>query len=210
METIVDEFLASALGILLGACALTGCSRYPTAPDRPALDPSEASSLALEAYDANGDGRIDQQEAEQSPGMRDAFSRIDKNGDGALDAGEIADRISYYKTAASIIVPGGVEVRLGGRPLAGATVTFEPEAFLGSAFESCSGVTDEMGTASLEGPDADFPGIYLGMYRVKITRQANGKEMVPAKYNKETTLGYEAADDIPFVSTGISFQLDRR
>ena len=197
-------------GILVGASLLAGCSRHPTAPVRPALDPSAAGEQAVEAYDANNDGKIDQDEVKQSPGLREAFSRVDKNGDGALEAGEVAERVGYYKTAGTTIVSGGVKVRVAGRPLLGATVTFEPESFLGGAFVNCSGVTDADGMAFLEGPDAEFPGIYLGMYRVRISNQANGKEMVPAKYNTETILGYEAADDIPLVSKGITFNLDRK
>jgi hypothetical protein len=187
-----------------------GCSRYPTAPTRPSLIPGAASQQALESYDTNEDGQIDVEEAKASPGLTQAFIRIDSNGDQALSADEIADRIRYYKSAATTIISGGVEVTFAGRPLPGARVTFEPEPFLGAAFTDCSGVTDAGGITSLEGPDADFPGIYLGMYRVRISKETKGKEIVPEKYNKQTTLGYEAADDIPLVSRGILFNLEKK
>ena len=32
-------------------------------------------------------------------------------------------------------------------------------------------------------------------YTVRITRDNKGKEFFPAKYNEESTLGYEATDD---------------
>ena len=189
---------------------LAACSRHPTAPTRPTLDPSEAAQQALASCDANSDGLLDRSEASQSPGLSEAFVRIDKDSDEAISATEIAERIGYYKNAATTIVSGGIDVTVAGRPLAEATVTFEPESFLGAAFTNCSGVTDDQGRASLQGPDAQFPGIYLGMYRVRISKQVQGKEVVPAKYNSESVLGYEAADDIPAVSKGITFNLDRK
>ncbi len=184
-----------------------GCSQLPTGPSRPAFDPDASGSQAIEQYDANGDGKIDLTEAEQSPGLLAAFRRIDQDGDAALTATEIADRVRYYKTAATTVVSGSVQVFAGNGPVGEAIVTFEPEQFLGDAFTTISGETDAGGIAYLAGPDADFPGLYLGMYRVRISRIADGKETIPAQYNAETALGYEVADDIPNVSRGIEFRL---
>ena len=80
----------------------------------------------------------------------------------------------------------------------GATVTFDPEEFLGASFQPCSGVTDDRGEVFISRPGSQIPGIYLGFYRVRITKEkANGDEMIPAKYNTETTLGFEANNDVP-------------
>ena len=68
--------------------------------------------------------------------------------------------------------------------------------------------TDERGIASVSGHDAQFPGIYLGFYRVRISKQVDGKETVPARYNTESELGYEATDDIPEVNNVIQFHLE--
>ncbi len=196
----------------LYACAILtlvilGCSQLPSGPSRPSFDPDASGAQAIEEYDANSDGKIDLTEAEQSPGLLRAFPRVDQDGDSALTATEIADRVRYYKSASTTIVSGGVQVFAGNRPLDGATVTFEPEAFLGDAFTPSSGETDGAGNTSLSGADAEFPGIYLGMYRVRISRIVDGKETIPVQYNSETTLGHEAADDIPNVSTGIQFRI---
>ena len=40
------------------------------------------------------------------------------------------------------------------------------------------------------------PGMHLGLYQVKISKQVNGKEMVPPMYNQATTLGQEVAADV--------------
>lgn len=187
--------------------AIAGCSQLPTGPSRPAFDPDSAGAKAIEQYDADGDGKIDLTEAEQSPGLLKAFRRIDQDDDSALTAIEIADRVRYYKSAATTIVSGGVQVFAENGPLGGATVTLEPEPFLGDSFTPSSGKTDGMGNTSLAGADADFPGLYLGLYRVRISRMVDGKETIPARYNAETTLGHEAADDIPNVATGLQFRI---
>jgi hypothetical protein len=98
------------------------------------------------------------------------------------------------------VINGTCKVTYKNRPLEGATVTFDPETFLGPSFQPCSGETDERGEAFVTrqaDPDA-IAGIYLGFYRVRITKdKKNGEELLPAKYNTETTLGFEANNDVP-------------
>ena len=188
-------------------CVVLGCSQLPTGPARPEFDPDGAATKAIQQYDSDGNGSIDLSEAEQSPGLLAAFARIDQDGDSALSATEIADRVRYYKSAATTIVSGGVTILAGNLPLTDATVTLEPETFLGEAFTSSSGKTDGGGKAYLAGADEDFPGLYLGMYRVRISRMVNGEETIPPQFNSETILGHEAADDIPNVSSGVQFRI---
>ena len=38
-----------------------------------------------------------------------------------------------------------------------------------------------------------FPGIYVGLYRIRISKVVAGKEIIPKRYNVETVLGREAA-----------------
>ena len=44
------------------------------------------------------------------------------------------------------------KVNIDGNPLAGATITFEPETFLGPGFKQASATTDERGKARLQPP----------------------------------------------------------
>jgi hypothetical protein len=43
--------------------------------------------------------------------------------------------------------------------------------------------------------------MHLGLYKVKISKKVNGKELIPAKYNEATVLGQEVAPDVPDVGT---------
>ena len=69
---------------------------------------------------------------------------------------------------------------LDGKPLAGATVTYEPEPFLGSSYQAHQGLTDVSGTAILDPEFKDYPGLYVGLYTVRISKQEYGKETLPA------------------------------
>jgi hypothetical protein len=41
------------------------------------------------------------------------------------------------------------------------------------------------------------PGLQLGFYKVRISKQVGGKESIPAIYNSETTLGQQISPDDP-------------
>jgi len=95
-------------------------------------------------------------------------------------------------------------VTLNGKPLKGATVTFQPIAAQGSieAADSSIGKTNDQGEYSLT-TSRNVPGAAVGKHRVRISllsqqrgdsdeRPPRGgwpvKELVPARYNGETTL----------------------
>ncbi len=190
--------------VRLGICVLFGITSFAMlgcnsrAPARPELSPTESAAKALEQYDSDGDAAISEEEAEAAPGLAKAFPKIDTDGDGKVTAKEIEKRIVYYQTATSWVINGTCEVTYKRKPLVGATVTFEPEEFLGSSFQACSGVTDSRGEVFISRPGSETKGIFLGFYRVRITKEkANGDEMLPARYNTETELGFEANNDVP-------------
>jgi hypothetical protein len=174
---------------------MAGCSRFPDPPDKPDLNPSKAGSLAIEEYDANGDGKIDADEIKSSPGLMEALQMTDKDGDGSLTADEISVRVGEWLDGGTVVFTQSTGVSLDGKPLAGATVTYDPEPFLAHAVEPSSGVTDEQGIAFPKGQDAKYPGLYTGVYRVRISKIVDGQQTIPARYNTETILGKEIAAD---------------
>lgn len=171
----------------------------------PRFSPSEAAREAMATYDANKDGSLDGKELDSCPALRSALSRIDKNNDGRLSAEEITERLTFLRSqeAQSGV---SVEVRLDGRPLAGATVTLVPEKFMGAGFKPLSVVTDEAGSGILkvEGGTDLAP---LGYYRVEVTKKSGGRDLVPAKYNSSTTLGHEISPDVQGRGSGANVNL---
>jgi hypothetical protein len=158
---------------------------------RPSFDPVSAARAAMDLYDVNHDGKIDANELKQCPALLENMDLMDANHDGVLTLDEITAHMRQLKESPAVVVSGNTQVSLDGRPLAGATVTYEPEKFMGPAYQAASGVTDSAGFADIKGQDPKYPGLYLGFYRVRISKVQGGKESLPSRYNTETILGKE-------------------
>jgi len=169
----------------------------------PDYSPSAAGKRAIELYDTNGDGVISGAELDKCPALKRALSRYDTGGDGKVTAENIAARIQTWKNAKSAgLVHLVVRLTLDGEPLSGATVTLDPEPFLGDAAKRLVGTTSEFGSVSpiAEGAvtDGHTPvGAIPGLYKIRISKKSDGKETIPARYNAQTELGVEVASDSP-------------
>ena len=87
----------------------------------------------------------------------------------------------------------GLEVRLHGSLLEGATLRFIPESYSGKAVQPALGTTDEYGQTTIAVTDVDLPdeqkgliGAHLGVYKVEITHPDRS---IPPDYNAETIWG---------------------
>jgi hypothetical protein len=185
--------LAKAHLLLFVSC-LAGCSRAPERVHPISIDASEAGLAAIEEYDVDGDGRIGADELKRAPSLRAAMANLDTDSDGAVSAEEVAARIRRWQEAKVGLIAGvSCQVIYKGQPLAGATVMFEPEGFLGDSVKACAGTTSKEGRAGLRIPDAPhkIPGGSPAFYRIKIT---SPHVEIPAKYNTQTILGCEISD----------------
>jgi hypothetical protein len=196
------------LGLVM--VALSGCSDRPPRIYPPEIDAGSAGAAAMDQYDTNGDGQVAGEELDAAPTLRVALERLDTNGDGAVSADEVAERIRAWQESRVGRMSGMCRVLYRGQPLEGATVVFDPEEFLGDDIRPATGTTDEQGMAmvSIEtDPDDpnDVPGIAPGLYLVRITSE---RVDLPPKYNTETTLGCEMAQDNMDMETGLEFNLE--
>lgn len=204
---VASGFWRLAAWYALALVLCTSCARGPAPVHQPGIDPGDAGSRAMEMYDTNQDGKVAGDELEKAPGLKAALARLDQDGDKAVTADEVAARVRTWQTSGHGLLSFGYKVTLNGRPLPDATVTFEPEAFLGDELKPASGATNMMGgggatIAKEDRPSPTTPpGMHLGLYKVKISKIADGKETIPAKYNSATTLGQEVAMDVPGVDT---------
>jgi hypothetical protein len=163
----------------------------------------------MELYDTNHDDRLDATELERCPALKNSLARFDKDGDGCLSADEIASRLSSYGKGKVGLIAVSCKVYLDRRPLAGAHITFIPEAFLGSTFKQATGVTNESGKAAMAVKESNLFGVPAGLYRIEVSKKdASDREMLPARYNAQTTLGQEVAPDLP--GSGITLRLGSR
>jgi hypothetical protein len=183
------RFLNTVL-ILATICLVGGCRRGGRAIKPPSLDASAAARKAMEEYDTNKDGVLDAKELEKCPALKAALKEFDKNNDGKISEEEIEERLKTYKEDGLVAIIG--RLTLDRKPLEGATVTLVPEKFLGSAFKAASGISDERGNVSFKTEGYDLPGAPCGLFRIEVSKKdASGKELIPARYNTQTTLGCE-------------------
>lgn len=192
----------------IAVATLTACNSGPARVTGPYIDASSAGSTAMEQYDTNGDGIVNGDELEKAPGLKAALGRLDTNGDKGVSADEVAARVERWKEARVGLASVRCHVTLDGKPLVGAKVVLEPETFLGDEVKTASGETNAYGDVGPsippdQRPDPTLPGgAHFGLYKVRISKQAGGKEIVPARYNTATELGQEVSYDDPGMVNG--------
>jgi hypothetical protein len=159
------------------------------------VDPVAASKAAMEQYDKDGDGLLDQTELKACPALLREIRAYDSSKDKKLSADEIGAVIKDMYDQGAGMTFLSCSVSLDGSPLSGATVRFIPEAFLGAEIKEAKGVTNAAGTAALGLPPEELPKqlrrhnlMRVGIYRVEITHPS---KKIPAKYNTDTELGFE-------------------
>lgn len=175
---------------------MIGClnSRAPSSIPTPTVDPSAAAARAIEQYDRNADGRLDETELAACPGLLAVKTRYDSNKDGAISADEIAAVLKSMYGVGVGLTSVNCTVLRGGQPLVGATVKFVPEPFLGGTITPAAGTTNANGLATVAIPDDQLPAnqrglrsMQPGIYRVEISHpsikqpiQPQGCEVNPA------------------------------
>ncbi|MHB1033906.1 MAG: hypothetical protein ACYC35_03665 [Pirellulales bacterium] len=195
------------LAVCLVAVLVAGCNRAPSRIAMAGIDPSGAAAAALAEFDTNKDGAISGAELDKCPSLKSAMKTIDKNGDGKITADEITARINEWISAKTAVQQLTCTVKLNGQPLKNAKVTLVPEKFLGGDLKPAVGTTNEYGMASLSVENAPLPGVQTGLYRVQISANVGGKELIPAKYNTQTTLGQEVAMGVESIRIGVVYNV---
>jgi hypothetical protein len=191
--------LTAALGLTFGCYSGSPSRVYPDKPD------PHAAERAMELYDANKDGYLDAKELEKVPGLKAALRQIDLNNDGKISAGEISARIESWAASKLGRMALTCTVTHNGKPLGDAKVRFVPEKFLGGEIKTYEGTTDEHGGAPIFVAGTAVRGITPGFYRIEITKSG---EPIPAKYNTETQLGQEVANDAARIVGGAILGID--
>jgi hypothetical protein len=206
----------NSLGIIslfAGLCTalLVGCSNRPSRVHPPEVDPGAAAAEALASFDSNADGRLDSQELDACPGLKAGAKAVDTDRDGNLSADEIAARIRQWSANRVALVAVHCSVVRNGQPLSGATVTFVPEKYLGPNIKPAAGTSDSTGRVELAVDGVPLTALaYCGFYRVEISRIEGNKELIPAKFNRNTVLGKEITEEDKSRVEGFVFDVSGR
>lgn len=183
---------------------LAGCSGGPAPLELPDLDPAAAAEAAMDLYDNDGDKKLSSKELAACPGLLASIQAYDLDSDESISQEEIATRLEKLMEQAAVLSRLTVTLTLNKKPLPDATIRFVPEPYLGEAIKPATGKTLKRGVASMAVADEELPeeqkgirGIHPGTYRVEITHPS---VEIPAKYNTESTLGYETTPGNPYAS----------
>ena len=204
--------MVRVVAILCILAGMSGCKNEGTAPDAALPDATESTAKAFELLDANADGLLSAEEISGSPGLMVGATRIDANGDGDISRDEFEEYFSLFAEAGTRITAlYGTQVIYDGQPLSGVAVTLQPEPFLDGAVKPAQGVTDENGYCEVTAEGFNYDGVQTGFYRVLFSMQDGaGQEMIPARYNTESTIGIEVSDAAVEIEGGIIWELYSR
>lgn len=189
------------------ACLMIGCHSGPPAVTVPEVDPAAAASGAIALYDKDGSGDLSQEELAACPAVLASLAIYDTDKNGIVTSEEIENRLRNFlssKVGQTILQ---IQVSWNGRPLPNATVKLLPEPYLGDQVKPASGVTGINGIAAMDIRDEDLPesdrgitGVHIGTYKIEVTHPT---VQLPAKYNTETTLGYETERGNPLFALNL-------
>ena len=194
-ESTNPILLSCCCAIIAQLAVMSGCGHGLPALRPPDVDPDSAAAKAMEQYDKDGDGLLSATELEACPGLAKMVKEYDTDGDSSVSQAELAERLRKFAESGAALTPLTVDVRLNNLPLAGATVRFVPEDYFDDEIKVAVGKTSKSGTARMAVASEDLPenqrnlrAVQFGTYRVEITHP---NVDIPARYNTETTLGYE-------------------
>jgi hypothetical protein len=180
MKTVTINVPTAPICTLLAA-VLVGCSGgKPARVTLPDYDIPVISKKAIELNDKDGDGALSGEELDGVKSLKSGMSRLDADKDGKLTADEVAKRLQRYIDFKIGLAPVDCTVTKGGRPLAGATITYEPEEFMGDSLPPGTGTTGAEGITAISIakdllPTPNHSGVKPGFYRVKV-KLADGTE----------------------------------
>jgi hypothetical protein len=199
------------LRLAIGVLALAGCSQPGTqlleAPV-PNYDPDAIARAILTEFDKNGNGSIEPDEARVCPALAGAFAAIDTNNDRRLSADELRKRVEAYAASPTGSIEVGCVVRLDEQRLAGATVTFVPEACMGQWLKPAVGTTDDSGSCGEYKIDGKtYRGIAPGLYKIQVTKDGAA---IPARFNSQTILGKEVFHNPREAAVNVELNLTSR
>jgi hypothetical protein len=210
MSLLVVRFL-TLFSLVLAIALLSGCDGGPPPGGVATINPSAAAAQAMNDYDTNKDGALDETELKKCPALTHHPAKFDANGDKRVDAAEITKRLSDIYGQQVGLMNFQYIVHMNGKPLEGAKIKFIPEPFLGAAIKPAEGTRAQLGYTAMSVADSELPGdlrgkvkvMHNGLYKVEITHPT---VQIPAIYNTATTLGVEVTGDTAIEPTKVDLK----
>jgi hypothetical protein len=174
--------------------------------DGDSINPGAAADQAIEQFDKDGSGSLNESELAASPGLLAARASYDKDANQEISHDELEEGLASTSSKATSWATAYFRIMQGARPLAGATIRFVPEPFLGESLHEATGTTDNQGRVSPAVADDKLPakmkGLQVmqpGIYRVEVDHPSVKKPHKP--------LGCEINEALVRMGTEITLSL---
>ncbi len=156
--------MAVAVGLMAVSVGCSGPSRIAA----PAWDPAANAAKAMELWDTNQDGKLDEEELRQCPGVRSDMGAIDADRDRAISREELQKRLEAFQETKLGLKAAFFTVRFNGKPLSDTEVRFVPEEFLAGIIEPATGKTNRAGVVRPQAESAEVQAMQVGYYRLEV------------------------------------------
>jgi hypothetical protein len=165
----------SRLLALAAIISIGGCGGRADNGGASSVDPGAAAEKAIELFDKDGSGSLNESELAASPAILAARDQYDSDASGDISQEELEARLTLLFTRGTSWLTADCQIYQGNRPLAGATVRFVPEPFLEEAMQPAQGTTNSEGVVNPAVADEKLPenlkGLHvmqIGVYRVEV------------------------------------------
>jgi EF hand len=183
-QRLRDAFAIYSL--LLASLLAAGCSSKPSKVELPRYDPEAFATAIVERCDADKNGAISKQEAEQAPGIVAAWARYDANNDGSLSRDELVARAKQWSEAGLGLASVRCVVRLNGAQVDGVLVKLVPDEALADILKPAECTSASQGASVMMIPaelqPADLKGVggmQFGLYTVEVSHPQMKLEPAP-------------------------------
>ena len=161
--------------VVLSAVALflVGCGQQPALSVK-TLSPKASAQRALEKYDANRDGALDQTEC--SAGLRALFPTSDEDQNGKLSLEEIQERLQFHDDQKVGLITATANLTSSSTSVEGLLVKLIPDPVF-TGLPSAKGSADKNGFVVFQSDGESIPGVCPGVYSIVIIESGEERNL---------------------------------
>lgn len=167
-SNVICHVVLSVTAFFLGGCGQQAALSVKT------LSPKASAQKALEKYDANQDGALDQTEC--SAGLRALFPTSDEDQNGKLSLEEIQKRLQFHDDQKVGLITSTANLTSSGTSVEGLLVKLIPDPVF-TGLPSAKGSADKNGFVVFQSDGESIPGVRPGVYSIVIIESGEERNL---------------------------------
>ena len=167
-SNVICPVVLSATAFFLGGCGQQAALSVKT------LSPKVSAQKALDMYDANQDGALDQTEC--SAGLRALFPTSDEDQNGKLSLEEIQERLQFHDDQKVGLITATANLTSSSTSVEGLLVKLVPDPVF-TGLPSAKGSADKNGFVVFQSDGESIPGVCPGVYSIVIIESGEERNL---------------------------------